>query len=179
MLHINNVEQKTKTSCCVTWSSNLFCQTTQRLSPGMVLTSRQRQRLDKKVPIQSFSQKDHSDKPRHVKVAPVNLRNPSVQNGPLCFFWNRLPIWFDEQALKKVTSCTFRSVHRLWRTKTAQKEFYRTTARLSHLEESCFYCCSFCERSHGKHRVHPKHFTGHFGADSHRPPAGMMSFGLT
>lgn len=75
---------------------------------------------------------------RHVIAAPLNLRNQSVQNGPLCFQWNHLPVWIEHQALKESSSCTFQSVHRIWRTKTAQKGSYQTTASMSYTWKETF-----------------------------------------
>lgn len=67
---------------------------------------------------------------RHVKAAPLNLSNQSVQNGPLCFQWNHLPVRIEHQALKESASCAFQSVHRFWRTKTAQNSSYQTTVSI-------------------------------------------------
>lgn len=96
---------------------------------------------------------------RHVKAAPLNLSNQSVQNGPLCFQWNHLPVRIEHQALKESASCAFQSVHRFWRTKTAQNSSYQTTVSIFYTWKenvspagkkkkfcSCFSCVCHSDR---------------------------------
>lgn len=52
---------------------------------------------------------------------------PCVFNGIIFLFGSSIKPW------RSLTSCTFHSVHRFWRTKTAQNSFYQTACNQTHV----------------------------------------------
>ncbi|KAG7457378.1 hypothetical protein JOB18_005131 [Solea senegalensis] len=62
---------------------------------------------------------------RRVNAAALSIYEiQSVQNGPLCFQRNRLPVWIEHQVLKESKSCTMSSVHnnRTYKNKLKKKK---------------------------------------------------------
>lgn len=132
--------------CCVTCSRNHFCQTTQRLSPLMVLTAREEQcRSSDSIFLQILLDNWGMWKLRF-SIYDISLYKmaPCVFNGIIFLFG------IERQALKESASCTLQSVHRFWHTKTAHNSSYQTTMSIFHTckemflqqEKKTFHSCT-------------------------------------